>query len=177
MHGERTIYDSPWVRLTLVDVEPPGHERFEHHVARLRPAAGCLAVDPERGVLLLYRHRFISDTWGWEMPAGRVDDGETPIVAAARETLEETGWRPGPLTPLVEFNTANGITDQRFYVYRADGATHEGDPVDAYEASEVAWHTWDEVRALIAAGDVPDGPSLLALAYALLHESSARTGQ
>ena len=167
MHGERTLYDSPWVRLTLVDVEPPGHERFEHHVVRLRGAAGCVVVDPERGVLLLYRHRFISDTWGWEMPAGRVDDGETPEAAAARETLEETGWRPGTLTPLVEFNTANGITDQRFYVYRADGATYVGDPVDAYEAERVAWHTWADVRALIAGGQVPDGPSLLALTYAL----------
>lgn len=172
MHGERTIYESPWVHLTLVDVEPPGHERFEHHVMRLRPAAGCLAMDPERGVLLLYRHRFISDTWGWEMPAGRVDDGESPIDAAARETLEETGWRAGPLSPLVEFNTANGITDQRFFVYRAEGATHEGDPVDAYEASRIAWCTWDEVRELIATGQVPDGPSLLALTFALATSTS-----
>jgi 8-oxo-dGTP pyrophosphatase MutT (NUDIX family) len=82
-------------------------------------------------VLLLYRHRFITDTWGWELAAGRVDDGETPVEAAARETLEETGWRPGPLAPLVTFNTANGITDQRFHVFVADGATHVGEPADA----------------------------------------------
>ena len=167
MHGERTLYDSPWVRLTLADVEPPGHERFEHHVVRLSGAAGCLVTDPDRGVLLLYRHRFISDTWGWEMPAGRIDEGEAPIAAAARETLEETGWRPGPLLPLVAFNTANGITDQRFHVYLAAGATHEGDPVDAYEAERVAWHTWAQVRRLLADGLVPDGPSLLALSFAL----------
>lgn len=177
MHGERTIYDSPWVRLTLVDVEPPGHERFEHHVARLQPAAGCVVTDPERGVLLLYRHRFITDSWGWEIPAGRVDEGEAPVDAAARETLEETGWRPGPLTPLVEFNTANGITDQRFFVYRADGATHEGDPADAYESERVEWHRWADLPALLTGGAVPDGPSLLALSYALIHASSTRTGQ
>ena len=168
VHGERELYDSEWVRLTLVDVEVPGGERFEHHVVRMPNfAAGTVVHDPDRGLLLIYRHRFITDTWGWEIPAGRIDPGETPEVAAARETLEETGWRPGPLTPLVEFNTANGITDQRFFVYRADGATHEGEPVDAYEAERVAWHTWAEVRALIAAGEVPDGPSLLALSYAL----------
>jgi 8-oxo-dGTP pyrophosphatase MutT (NUDIX family) len=163
VHGERSLYESPWIRLRLVDVEPPGHARFEHHVARLNPAAGCVVTDPERGVLLLWRHRFISDTWGWEVPAGRVDDGESPIVAAARETLEETGWRPGPLRPLIEFNTANGITDQRFYLYVADGATHEGDPVDAYEAERVDWVSWSTVRQLITDGLVPDGPSLLAL--------------
>jgi len=52
-------------------------------------------------------------------------------------------------------------------VYRADEATHVGDPADAYEAERVAWHTWAEVRTLIAGGEVPDGPSLLALTYAL----------
>ena len=57
-------------------------------------AAGTIVRDPDRGVLLLWRHRFITDTWGWEIPAGRIDPGETPEQAAARETLEETGWEP-----------------------------------------------------------------------------------
>jgi ADP-ribose pyrophosphatase YjhB (NUDIX family) len=93
VHGERTIYDSPWVRLALTDVEIPGGARFDHHVVRMPAAAsGTVVHDPARGVLLLWRHRFTTDTWGWEVPAGRIDDGETPEQAAARETLEETGW-------------------------------------------------------------------------------------
>ena len=95
VHGEQMIYESPWVGLALTTVEPPGAEPFEHHVVRTpSPAAGCVVSDDERGVLLIRRHRFITDTWGWEIPAGRVDPGETPGEAAVRETLEETGWRP-----------------------------------------------------------------------------------
>ncbi|MCB1259267.1 MAG: NUDIX hydrolase, partial [Acidimicrobiales bacterium] len=98
--------------MALVDVEIPGHERFEHHVVRVpQPAAGVVVHDPGRGVLLLWRHRFITDTWGWEIPAGRVEVGETIEEAAAREVLEETGWRPGPLEHLLTFHPANGITD------------------------------------------------------------------
>jgi 8-oxo-dGTP pyrophosphatase MutT (NUDIX family) len=101
VHGERVIYDSPWVRLALTDVEIPGGPRFEHHVVRMpAQAAGTVVADPTRGVLLLWRHRFTTDTWGWEVPAGRIDEGESPIEAAAREAYEETGWQPGPLTPL-----------------------------------------------------------------------------
>ncbi len=60
---------------------------------RIRRPARLYAI-PARGVLLLWRHRFITDTWGWEIPAGGIDPGETPPDAAARETLEETGWEP-----------------------------------------------------------------------------------
>ena len=167
VHGERTIYDSPWVRLTLVDVEPPGAARFEHHVTRLRPAAGCVIESATDGFLLLWRHRFITDSWGWEIPAGRVDEGEEPLEAAAREAFEETGWRPGPLRPFVTFNTANGLTDQRFFVYATDSAEHVGDPHDPFESERIEWVSRDRLRTEIEAGRVPDGPSLLALTYAL----------
>ena len=90
VHGSRSIYASDWVGLDLVDVEVPGHERFDHHVVRFpRPAAGTVIHDPDRGVLLLWRHRFISDTWGWELPAGGADPGETLEQAAVREAIEE----------------------------------------------------------------------------------------
>ena len=70
VHGERSLYESEWVSLRLVDVELPDGERFEHHVVRLPvAAASCVIEDPERGFLLLWRHRFITDTWGWEVPA------------------------------------------------------------------------------------------------------------
>ena len=66
MHGERVIYDSEWVRLALTDVELPSGKRFEHHVVRMPYlAAGTVVDDPDRGVLLLWRHRFTTDTWGW----------------------------------------------------------------------------------------------------------------
>jgi len=51
-HGERSLYESPWVSMRLVDVEVPGCERFEHHVVRHGgPAAGTVVVGPD-GVLL-----------------------------------------------------------------------------------------------------------------------------
>jgi 8-oxo-dGTP pyrophosphatase MutT (NUDIX family) len=167
VHGERVLYDSEWVRLALVDVEIPGGERFEHHVVRLpNQAAGTVVHDPERGVLLLWRHRFITDTWGWEIPAGGMDPGETPADAAARETLEETGWSPGPLRALVRFNPTNGISDQVFHTFLADGATYVGAPVDAGESERVEWVPTERVREIVRTNEMLDGLSVTALAYA-----------
>jgi len=168
VHGERSLYESEWLRLVLVDVEIPGAERFEHHVVRMpNQAAGTIVRDADRGVLLLWRHRFITDTWGWEIPAGRIDPGETPEQAAARETLEETGWRPAALRPLVRFQPANGLSDQVFHIFVADGATHVGAPSDAGESERIEWVGIGELRRIVQEEEMPDGLSLTAVLYAL----------
>jgi 8-oxo-dGTP pyrophosphatase MutT (NUDIX family) len=166
VHGERAVYDSEWMRLVLTDVELPGGPRFDHHVVRYpRPASGVVIHDPDRGVLLLWRHRFTTDTWGWEIPAGGVEDGETPEAAGAREALEETGWRPGPLRQLGAYHPSNGSSDQVFHIFVAEGADYVGDPVDPYESERVEWVPFDEVRQLITKGTITDGLSLSALLW------------
>ena len=170
-HGERSLYESPWVSLRLVDVEVPGGARFEHHVIRRHlPAAGTVVVGPD-GVLLLWRHRFITRSWGWEVPAGRVEADESVIEGAAREVLEETGWRPGPLRPLIGYYPTNGMSDGRFELFAADGATYEGPPSDPSEATRVEWVPVPRVRSLLRDGEVQDGLSLTALTWWLLHEA------
>ena len=168
VHGERAIYDSDWVSLHLVDVEIPDGPRFDHHVVRLpRPASGTVVVDPERGVLLLWRHRFITDSWGWEIPAGGLDEGETFEQAAIRETIEETGWRPGPVTELVRYHPTNGLSDQTFAIFRAEGAEHLGPPSDPGESERIEWVTLARVREELRAGRVRDGLSLTGLLWLL----------
>jgi 8-oxo-dGTP pyrophosphatase MutT (NUDIX family) len=168
VHGERTVYESEWVRLVLTDVEVPGGARFEHHVVRMpNQAAGTVVFDPGRGTLLLWRHRFITDSWGWEIPAGRIDPGERPEQAAARETVEETGWEPGPLVPLVRYQPTNGLSDQVFHLYLAAGARPVGAPSDPAEAERVEWVPTPRLRELVQAGEMVDGLSLTAITYAL----------
>ena len=172
VHGERDIYRSEWVSLTMVDIELPDGTRFDHHVVRMpAEASGVVVEDPERGVLLLWRHRFATDSWGWEIPAGRIDDGESPEAAGRRETLEETGWDPGPLTHLTTYFPHNGTSDATFHLYRAQGATHVGEPTDPFESERVEWQTWDQVRASVAAGEVGDGLSLTALLWVMARVS------
>ena len=171
VHGERAVYESDWVSLTMVDVELPDGRRFDHHVVRSgADAAGVVVIDRDRGVLLIYRHRFITDTWGWEIPAGRVDEGESVMEAAARETLEETGWRPGELTPMCTFHPMNGVADQAFHLFVTRTAEHAGEPVDRNEAARVEWVAVERVRELVRNGEVRDGMALVGLLWALQYD-------
>lgn len=168
LHAEHALYSSHWIDLGLADVELPDGTRFDHHIVRMHwDAAGVVAVDSERGVLLLHRHRFVTDTWGWEIPAGAIDEGETPEQAAVRETIEETGWRPGPLREIGSSFPSNGLMDQRFWYFAADGAVQVGEPTTTAEVERVEWKPVEEVRRLLGSGELQDGLSVAALGMAL----------
>jgi 8-oxo-dGTP pyrophosphatase MutT (NUDIX family) len=165
VHGHREIYASEWVSLHMVDVERPDGSRLDHHVVRVPNEASSTLVVVDDRLLMLWRHRFITDTWGWEVPAGKVDPGETPAEAAVRETPEETGWRPGPVTHLVAYHPSNGLTDQRFHVFGATEATHVGEPSDPNEAARVEWVPVAEVAELLRTGQFGDGLSFSAVSW------------
>lgn len=173
VHGRRSIYESAWVNLELVDVELPDGQRFEQHVVRMaRPVAGVAVIRAPGQVLLMWRHRHVTDTWGWEIPMGRVEEGESPEHAAAREVEEETGWRPGPLRLLVASQPSNGSVDSVHYLYRADGARYAGPPSDCTEADRIEWTPLADIPRLIDEGAIVSGPSLIALLYVLTTRES-----
>lgn len=167
IHGRRTIYESPWISLDLVDVEQPDGDRYEQHVVRMaRPVAATVMTDAAGRALLMWRHRHVTDTWGWEIPSGRIEAGEAPEHAAARESEEETGWRPGPLQLLVASQPSNGSIDTTHYIFHAEGAHRVGEPADGNEAERIEWVPLAEVRQLIAKGEIVSGPTLIGLLMA-----------
>jgi len=103
--------------------------------------------------------------WGWEIPAGRVDEGENPEDAAVRETTEETGWRPRGVTPLLSYYPAIGSSDLRFHLFRVVAADRIGEPVDTWEAERVDWLPLADVRRAIRGGEVSSGMTLTGLLY------------
>lgn len=153
-HGETLVTETPWFRLLLADVELPDGRHLEHYLLRQRPVVLTACINDRDEVLMLYRHRFIPDTWGWELPSGVVDPGESLESAAARETLEETGWRPGPLKHVLTLEPSGGFSDSVHHAYRAEDAAYDGEPVDAIESDRIEWIALAEVPAMIGRGEI-----------------------
>jgi 8-oxo-dGTP pyrophosphatase MutT (NUDIX family) len=166
VHGEEPLYVDEWLDIRLADVELPDGRHLRHRLIRTPPGAGCVVVKDGR-VLLLWRHRFITGTYGWEIPVGKIDPGEDPADAAARETEEETGWRPGPLVPLLRVEPTPGLSDSVHHIYLADSATRIGDPEDDYESERISWLPLTGIPSLISDGQITSGTALAALLYTI----------
>ena len=167
VHSEQPLYGDPWLDIRVADVELPDGRHLEHRLIRTAPGAGAVVVDEQRRVLLLWRHRFITGSQGWEIPIGKIEAGEDPAVSAAREVEEETGWRPGPLYPLLRVEPTPGISDSVHHLYWADSARRIGPPEDDFESDRVEWVPLDDIPRMIGRGEIVSGTTLAALLYTL----------
>jgi 8-oxo-dGTP pyrophosphatase MutT (NUDIX family) len=160
VHGRRSVYDNRWVKVDLVDVEPPDGSRFEHHVVRT-----------------LWRYRFAVDQWGYELIGGLVEEGEEPAVTAAREAVEETGWKPvGEPEHIGTFQPLPGIIDSPVdaFVWRA--AEKVGEPTDGEEAARIEWIPVDRALDLVRRGEVLGSGAIVPLLYYLASRAGASSG-
>lgn len=167
VHSEESLYADPWLDIRIADVELPDGRHLDHRLIRTAPAAGAVVLGERDDVLLLWRHRFITGSWGWEIPMGKGEPGEDLAVSAAREVEEETGWRPGPMRPLLRVEPTPGISDSAHHIYRADGATRIGPPRDDFESDLVAWVPLAGIPKLAGEGKILAGSTLAALLYTL----------
>ena len=169
--GERAVYESPYVWLGQVDVELPGGERFWHDVIRLHRAAAMVLVDDANRVLLLWRHRFVQNRWGWELPGGLVDEDEEPAEAAGRELEEETGYRAGRLEHLIAFQPRAGTIDGELFAFVGREPERVGEPTEVNEAIRIEWVPLASIPGMIAAGEIWNAGSLVALLRFLMKDS------
>ncbi|GAA1858687.1 NUDIX hydrolase [Pseudonocardia ailaonensis] len=153
--------------LSLADIELPSGERFEHHTLTLPPAAMTVVLDDAgENVLMSWRHRFVPDVWNYELPGGLLDEGEEPIDTAAREVLEETGYRVRKIEHLVTFEPMIGMVRNAHYVYLARGAERVGEATELNEG-KFQWLPLADVPGLIAEGKIVNSGSLVGLLHVL----------
>jgi 8-oxo-dGDP phosphatase len=165
--GTHPIYRSEWINVEMADIVLPSGARMEHHMV-LMPAAAMTVVfnDDDDAILMSRRHRFVPDVWNWELPGGIVDEGEEPAQTAAREVVEETGYRPRNLAHLTSFEPMIGMVTSPHHVYVAHGAEQVGEPTERDEG-HFEWVPLDKVTELIASGEVRNSGALVGLLYCL----------
>lgn len=152
----------------------PDGRRWEHEVIVHPGAAVVLPILPDGRVLLIANQRPTVRGELLELPAGTLEDGESPRACAARELVEETGWQAGRLEPLVEFYSSPGICTERMHVFLASELVPGAPAREADEVIRTVPMDWEEVHRALAAGRIQDGKTLVGLLY---YDSRRRRGQ
>jgi len=123
-----------------------------------------LVVASSDAVLLVQQYRFLINDLSWEIPGGKIDEGETPEAAAARECAEETGFQCQGLAPLVNFNPGLDTNHNPTHVfYSKDFNPITGFQIDPREVLHLEWIPLDRCVTMIFDNQIIDGLTIIAL--------------
>jgi ADP-ribose pyrophosphatase len=117
----REVYKGRIVHLTVEDVTLPNGHAMSLEIVRHPGAAAVAALDDQRRVTLLRQYRHAAGGYLWEVPAGKLDDGEPPAMCAARELAEEVGLAAARLELMGSIVTTPGFTDEVIHLFAATG--------------------------------------------------------
>ena len=130
-------------------------------------AVGVLVENDRDELLFVRAYRYVTDAVAWEIPAGRIEEGESVASAARREVEEESGCRTEGYEEVYTYYPMNGIANQLFHIVRCRATSGTGE-FDRNEVAEVRWFPRREVRRMITEGAIRDGFSLSGLLLYLL---------
>lgn len=167
--SRKNIYSGRVVKLDLCEIELPEGKKATREVIRHSGGAAVLYVKDNK-VLLVRQFRFPYGKAIYEIPAGKLNKGEDPAAAAARELTEETGCVAENLKRLCEIYPTPGYTDEIIYIFLAEDVTLSKPHPDEDEYINSCYMDINEVLCLIEKGEICDAKTISAV-YKYLYDN------
>ena len=141
----------------LPNGEPCVREIIEHS------GGACVLYVENNAVLFVRQYRYAYGESVLEIPAGKLNEGENPKLAAARELEEETGVKAEDLELLYTVYPTPGYTNEKIYIYRAYGGKKTQMHLDEGEFVDVVWLPVDKAKEMLKKGEIKDAKTIIAL--------------
>ena len=164
------VYKNNWISVEKDQVLFPDGSIGEYGVVRHHSKSVVVLVKLAEKILLVQAYRYVNQSYSLELPAGVIEEGESPIEAARREVMEETGLLIHDCNVLTHYYPSNGVSDQVIYVVMAKCNNMDSCP-DNNEIDEIIYMTESEISNKIIDNTINDGPSILAWSYYVLARS------
>lgn len=153
---ETSIFKVTWDHA----VDPDGFE-IQRAIVKHAGSAVIMPVDAGGRILLIRQYRLPARRFLWEIPAGRVDPGETTLKAARRELREETGLKARKMTRLASFYASPGFLEEKMTIYLAEDLTEGEQETMEDERIELQWTPAKELDRLIREGKINDAKTII----------------
>ena len=168
MHTEKKIsgevpFDGRIFRVERDEVELENGRRSFREVARHKSGGACVLCELDGKVAFVRQFRYAYGQELLELPAGKIDPGETPAACAARELREETGLIPGVFESMGVSYSSPGILAERIYLYFAKDLKQGPTQPDDGEFVETVWIPYPELMDMARRCEIVDGKTLAGL--------------
>lgn len=169
--SSRRVYTGRVISVDVDQVRFPNGTTGELEMVR-HPGASAVVPflddprDSDPRIILIRQYRYAANGFVHEIPAGRLDHGESPLECAARELREETGYSASEFIPLTTFYTTPGFTDERIHLFAAMGLTEGESELESDEILDLVDVPISRAIEMIQAGELVDGKSIAGLFFA-----------
>jgi ADP-ribose pyrophosphatase len=161
----KIIYKGPVFGVRRDEVLEPGGIRTTREVVTHPGSVVILPLLPDGRILLVRQYRHATRQFLWELVAGRIERGENPRQAAARELLEETGYRAKRYRVFLDIFPTPGFLDERMYILLAQGLTSGDARPEEDEKIISRVFSRSQLRQMIRRGKLRDAKTIAGLLY------------
>ncbi len=162
----RSIYRGKIIQLFLERVKLPNGHVTELEIVRHPGAAAVVPfLDPDH-VILIKQYRHATGKYLYEIPAGKLMKGESPLSCARRELEEEIGYRARRFKKLISAYTSPGFCNELIHIYMATNLLKTQQNLESCEVLEVIELPVRKVQAMIRSGKIQDAKSIIGLELA-----------
>ncbi|KGA95695.1 ADP-ribose pyrophosphatase [Alkalihalobacillus alcalophilus ATCC 27647 = CGMCC 1.3604] len=163
--GKQDIYKGRIISLQLEDVLLPNGEQSKREVVKHPGAVGIIPITADGKIVMVRQYRKALEKVIIEIPAGKLDLNEEPLLCAKRELQEETGYVSDSMEFIVSFYTSPGFADELIYIYVAEGLTKREISLDADEFLDVLEISLEEAEQMIQEEKIHDAKTIYAVQY------------
>jgi ADP-ribose pyrophosphatase len=165
--GSEMIYQGPVFGLRRDEVVEPSGLRTKREVITHPGSVVVLPVLADGRIVMIRQYRHATRQYMWELVAGRKEPEETPKQGAARELLEETGYRAKRFKVFLDFFPTPGFLEERMYLLLAEGLTAGQAQPEEDEKIEVRPFKLKELKQMIKSGRLRDAKSIAGILFYL----------
>ena len=157
------IYTGKTISLKVDTVEVPNRGYQKREIVEHNGAVGIVAITSNNKVVLVKQYRKAIEKELWEIPAGKIERGESPKECAIRELKEETGYSAESMKLIHKFYTSAGFSNQKIYIFLAENLTPGERDFDEDEFLEVYEIDKDEVYNMIEKNEIEDAKTSIGM--------------
>ena len=167
LHDSTTHFRGRVITVTVDDVTLPNGHRAQLEIVHHPGGAAIVAIDDEGRVCLLRQHRHAVGGFLWELPAGKLEPGEPPLLTAQRELVEEAGRQARDWQSLGVCTPSPGVLREVVHLYLATGLAEAPSAPESAEVFEVHWVPLAQAHQWAIEGTINDAKTALGLMRAL----------